>query len=108
MAGIFDHFNILVECSLGDLDWWGNPGFPTAFHLFGRDVQFHGVCHSIDRNGVAVLYKRNRSTNLGFRDDVTYAKPMRSNRYLISLQIIVNGNGTNPPLNRPSVRHATS
>jgi hypothetical protein len=47
-------------------------------------MQFHGVCHSIDRNDVTILHERNRSTDLGFRDDVTYAEPMRTNRYPVS------------------------
>jgi hypothetical protein len=62
---------ILEQSSLACFEWWRFPCRPSSSHLFIRDIHFKRVGYGVDGDDVAVLYKGDRSTDLGFGDYVT-------------------------------------
>jgi hypothetical protein len=74
------HLGVLVERSRADLERRGDPVCPPAGQLLVRNVHLERVVDGVDRDDVAVLDERYRTTDLGFGDDVADNEAVRSVR----------------------------
>jgi len=117
MTGVCYHLCVFIQCSLGHLNWWRLPGFPTSLQLLFCYLHVHSVRHGIDTDNVPVLNESDRAADLSLRNDVADDETMGAGGRgtLVTTRAArqsVKGCGreriTYPPLNRPSVINATS
>lgn len=103
MACIGDDFCVLVERALGILERRRGPQRAAARELLVRDAKLNCVFHSVDRNDVAVLDKRNRAPVLRFWNDVANAESVRSKWCTLArVQTKKRSKERKPKLSRPS------
>lgn len=103
MRSIGNSSGILEQRSVSDLERRGNPILLSSGHLLVGYVHRQGVRNGINVNNIPVLNQSNGSSNLGLRNDMTNDKAMRATNFSVVLKSV-----TYPPLNRPSVKQATS
>lgn len=103
MRSIGNSSGVFEQCSVSDLERRGNPVLLSAGHLFVGYVHRQSVRDGINMNNIAVLNQSNGSSNLGLRNDMANNEAMRTTNFSVFLNSV-----TYPPLNRPSVRQATS
>lgn len=112
VTGIGHRLDVPHEGALGNFERRRRPRVPATLHLFCRDVQLNRVRDCVDRDNIPVFDQRNRATLLCFGYDVPNTETVRSAR--LSVREVGfpsrarSEMWTHPPLNRPSVKHATS
>lgn len=110
MTGIAYHLGVLVKGTLAHFQWRSLPFFPPPLNLLVRHLHAESVGYRVDVDHVSVLHERDRTTDLGFGDDVPDDESMGAGvmTYGQLLESVMRDITAYPPLNRPSVRHATS
>lgn len=122
MTGVRNDLDILIQSTLTNFKRGCNPGRASFFQFFWGNTQLDHIFDSVNSNGVAILDQRDRTANLGLGDDMANTKSVRTVAGFFNFRREIRKNrgkkdqkwyddkkvDTHPPLNRPSVRHATS
>jgi hypothetical protein len=77
-TGIRDISSILEKCSLFRTKRWCNPVGLSCSKLFLGNVNVQSVGLGINGNDIAILDKRDRTSNLSLGDDMSDDETMRS------------------------------
>lgn len=103
MRSIGNSSGVLEQRAARDLERRGNPILLSPGHLLVGYVHGQGVANGINMNDIAVLNQSNRSSDLSLWNDMANNKAMRTMNFSALPDSM-----TYPPLNRPSVKQATS
>lgn len=70
MARIRHELRILIQSALVNLKRGRLPGLPSPLKFLRGDVHVQRVLHRVDVDDIPVLDERDRTSDLGLRDDV--------------------------------------
>ena len=77
-AGVLDELDVLVQCSLRDLEWRRLPRCAAALELFRRHMELDRVLHGVDGDNIPVVDECDRAADLRLRHDVPDAEAVRA------------------------------
>jgi len=76
MAGIGDHFGVLVQRALINFERRGDPRLPPLREFLVRNVEDDRVGDGVDGDHIVILDESDRTAFLSFGDDVANNEPM--------------------------------